>query len=79
MVDVGTIDIFDAEIVDAQGKDNWAGSVSPKAGKFAVGIVSVGGKEVDEIIEGKAGSLFKAIHSFANLAVDIAIRFDKVV
>jgi hypothetical protein len=58
---------FDAKIVDSKGKSCASISVAPETRGLGNWKVSVRGKVQFELIVHKDGSLFEAIHAFADL------------
>lgn len=72
MFGVGFIEVFNTKIIDGEGKREWFGEVAPKTGSVRDWRVAEGGKVSAKLIICEYGSLFEAIHSFADLDVGVS-------
>ncbi len=73
MLGVGLGEVFDSKVIDAEDESRAFCAVGPEAWSERSGLF-------DELIERDNGSLFKTIHSAADLEIDVAIggNFDVV-
>jgi hypothetical protein len=74
VVDVLFVSISDAKIVNDQGEHEVAVEMFPQAGVHRAWCIAERGKEFAEPVVGKLPGLWEAIHAFAHLGVDVAIR-----
>ncbi len=74
VVDVLFVSVSDAKIVNNQGEHEVAVEMFPQAGGHRVWYIAKRGKEFVEPVVGKLAGLWEAIHAFAHLSVDVAIR-----
>jgi hypothetical protein len=69
MVNMGATHIFDAKIVNDQGKRNGAGAMGPKGRCSFDGAIPKLGKVLGELIVGNATGLFESGHTLSNFHV----------
>lgn len=67
---------FDAEIVDSKGEGGSAIGMAPEARGLTDREVAEGSKMSFELIVGQDGSLFEAIHPFADFDVNVAFGIE---
>jgi len=71
MAGIGSREEFNAEIIDSECESGTTILVAPKAGGLTYREVTERGKMSFELVVGENGSLFAAIHAFANLDIDV--------
>jgi hypothetical protein len=74
VVDVLFVSVSDARIVNNQGENEVAVEMFSQAGGHRAWYIAKRGKEFAESVVGKLAGLWEAIHAFAHLSVDVAIR-----
>ena len=67
-------EVFDSEVVDAEGEGCLAGGVFPEAGCVWHGLVSMWCEGLDQLVE--YAGLLEAVHALPDLAVDETVWGD---
>jgi len=70
VISIGLREEFDAKVINSKGKCCASIRMAPETGGLGNREVSIRGKVCFELIVRKDGSLFEAIHTFADLKVD---------
>jgi hypothetical protein len=71
---VDVLFVSDAKAVNDQGEHEVAVEMFSQAGGHRAWYLAKRGKEFAESVVGKLAGLWEAIHAFAHLSVDVAIR-----
>ena len=76
VINVGFVKILNAKIVDGKGEGEGLGGVAPETGGVRDGSVTKRCQVSAQLIVGKDGGFFQAIHSFSDLDVGITLGIE---